>query len=69
MTNEEVLKERERIREIIKRKIEALIKFRLENISHKKLRYIGMLEKLEDDLLFLIDNPDYKRKTNTNSGS
>lgn len=63
MEKNEVLIERERCRNIVITKIEAVIKFRQEDIRSRKRRAISIFEKLEDDILFKIDNPDYMRKT------
>lgn len=59
MTKSDTLTERERIKAIIETKIEAVIEWRQQK---KRKRFIFVLEKLKRDLLFLIDNPNYKRK-------
>ena len=63
MENEETIKERERIRKIVERKIDELISYREETIKRVHRRNIPLLEKLKDDIFFLIDNPNYVRKT------
>lgn len=63
------LLERERCKGIIKRKFSALIKWREENIKHKKRRNTYMLERLRDDILFLIDEPDYVRVKDRTNGA
>ena len=60
--NEETLKERERCKEIVSRKINTLIGWREESIKHKEKRLIYIFNHLRDDILFLIDNPNYVRK-------
>jgi len=57
MTSEEALKERERIKAIIDRKFQELINYRNEHIKKKPLTSI--FNKLEKDIIFIIDNPDY----------
>ena len=62
----DTIKERERIKEIIKRKIEATLgsnRQQTRKSLYRRNRITFLLEKLEDDILFLIDNPGYKRKT------
>ncbi len=61
MEKNEVLIERERCRNIVIRKVEVIIKYREEKIKRRKRRNISSYEKLRDDILFLIDNPDYVR--------
>jgi len=61
MEKNNALIERERCRGIVIRKIEALIKYREEKIKRKKRRNISSYEKLQRDILFLIDNSDYVR--------
>ena len=55
-------KERQRCREIVERKIDAVIRQR-EKLKRKKGRNISQLERLKENILFLIDNPDYENKT------
>ena len=55
--------ERERIKGIIERKIKLLIAYREKRIKHISRRFSGGLKKLQRDIFFLIDNPDYVRKT------
>ena len=62
MVNKEILNERERIKEIIQRKFFYTIKQR-KKIKHRKRRLISLFNKLEQDILFSINNPDYVRKT------
>ena len=59
MTTKETLKERERCKAVMINKIDAVIKWREQK---KRKRFIFVLEKLKNDLSFLIDNPNYKRK-------
>lgn len=60
MTEDNVLLERERIKEIIERKINAVIDWRDKNIkSNRKVLYI--FERLKRDVFFLIDTPEYVR--------
>lgn len=61
MENNEILKERERCKEIVITKIDAVIKFRNERIKNRKRRNISSYKKLKSDILFKIDNPDYVR--------
>ena len=61
--------ERERIKEIIIRKIEASIETREKRIKYKQNRNTALLKKLEDDILFLIDNPNYERKEMINNST
>lgn len=60
--NEETIKERERIKNLIIKGFDETIKWREENIKHPYKRNVAMLEKTKQHLLFLIDNPDYVRK-------
>ena len=62
---DKTLIERDRIKAIIIRKIESLIKEKekYNKESHKRKENICRLNKLQDDILFLVDNPDYVRKT------
>lgn len=61
MGNNEALIERERIKQIISNKIDDRVAWRKKHI-HKRST-TSLFEKLKDDLLFLIDNPDHVRKT------
>ena len=63
MTIEEKIKEieRERIKEIVERKINAVIKYRDEKIKSNR-KVLSSFIKLKDDIMFLIDNPDYIRR-------
>jgi len=61
--SKEVLVERERIKVILKRKIEGAI-FSREKLKHHKSRRMYPLNKLldlEEGINFLIDNPDHVR--------
>ena len=58
--NQDILTERERCKAIIESKIDDRVKWRRKNI-HKR-GTTSIMEKLKDDLIFLIDNPDYKKK-------
>jgi hypothetical protein len=51
--------ETKRIRDIVERKIDAVIKFRHETIKHKARRIESVFERLKQDIIFLIDNPNY----------
>ena len=55
-------KEIQRCKEIVERKIDAVIRQR-EKLKRKKGRNISQLERLKENILFLIDNPDYENKT------
>lgn len=55
-----VLAERGRIRALVERKINSRIEWRRTN--RQSLGFISHFEKLKDDILFLIDNPDHKPK-------
>ena len=59
---EEILNERERCKQIVIRKIDAVIIFRKEKIKHRKRRNLSSYERLKDNIIFLIDNPNYVRK-------
>ena len=59
---EEILTERERCKQIVIRKIGAVISFRREKIKHRKRRNLSSYERLKEDIIFLIDNPNYVRK-------
>ncbi len=63
--NPEILADRDRIKELIKRKIEAITEWRKKWSSRriKKRDLINIFNKLERDLIFWIDNPDYKPKS------
>ena len=63
MTNEEILKERERIKKLVKRVVDATIKWREENIKPYK-REKWVFERFKKRLLFLIDNPGHKKTGN-----
>ena len=70
MAIKEVEQETERIKEIINRKFERDLKERKKLLkkcrekNHKRIKEgFSRLEKLQDDILFLIDNPNYKRKS------
>lgn len=60
--NQEIITERERCKEIVKRKIDTLISWREESIKSKEKRLIYIFNHLRDDIIFLIDNPNYVRK-------
>lgn len=57
MLSKDTIKERERCRDLVISKIKRVIEWRL---SKKKKRFIFVLKKLSDDLVFLIDNPNHK---------
>lgn len=60
MTNlTDTLKERDRIKKLIISKIDARVEWRKKHIKKTGVTFI--FEKLKDDLLFLIDNPDYQK--------
>ena len=69
MTSEEILKDRERIKDIISRKTEATIKYREEHIKHRDRINRSDFQRLADDIIFLIDNPDYVRIKDRISGA
>jgi hypothetical protein len=64
-TKPDILADRERIKAIITRKIEAIIEWRWKWSSRriKKRDLIAIFKKLETDLHFLIDHPNYKRRS------
>lgn len=57
MTNEAILKERQRCKDIVEGKIDRIIQYRIDK---GRKRLIPTFTHLKDRLLFLIDNPDYK---------
>ena len=59
----DVLAERERCKAIVEKKIGAVIFYREEKIKRRHRRLTFLFKKLLDDILFLIDNPNYVRKT------
>ena len=63
MSNEDVLKERERIKAIIERKIDDVIEYRDKRIKREKRKLLYAFKDLKSNILFTIDNPDYVRKT------
>ena len=63
MASEEVLKERERCINLVKTRINAIIKWREENVKPYK-RHTWILQRIRDRLIFLIENPDYKKTGN-----
>lgn len=66
---DEVLKERERCINIVVRKTESVIKQRDRDIKNVSRRLTSVFRQLEEDIVFLIDHPDYVRKTkNKDSG-
>jgi hypothetical protein len=58
---EAVMFERERCKQIVRRKIEGVIQSRIKNVKGKRRRHISVFEKLKDNILFKIDNPNYIR--------
>ena len=60
--NEEILKERERIKAEVIRIIESFIETREKKIKYKRYRNTTLLKKVEEIILFYIDHPEYKRK-------
>ena len=63
MTDKEVLKERKRCINLVKTRIEAIIEWRIENLKPYK-RMTWILERIKKRLIFLIENPDYKKTGN-----
>lgn len=63
----EIIKERERIKEILARKLQRLVELRKK--SHRRYTFEGIFNKLENDIIFLIDNPDYVRVKDRVSGA
>ena len=61
MEEEKVLIERERIKKLVINKINSRINWRKKN--RQSLGFISHFEKLEEDIIFLIDNPNHKRTT------
>ena len=67
--SKEVLIERERIKKIVEEKIKYIIWKREQMYLRKgkptknKHKLIPLFERLKEDIIFLIDNPDYKKKT------
>ena len=61
---EEIIAERDRIKQIVVNKIEAVRGWRSKwsSLRIKKRDLITIFNKLQDDICFLIDNPDYKNK-------
>lgn len=60
---ENIIGETKRCKEIVNRKINSIIKYRKENIKVKSQRLFYAFTKLKRDIIFLFDNPNYKRKT------
>ena len=66
---EEILKERERIKKIIDKKIKYIIWKRKRMYLRKgaqiknKKQLIPLFKKLQEDLIFEINNPNYVKKT------
>ena len=58
----DTLAERERIKDIIDKKIESHIQYRQSVIKNKRRQAISVFERLREDIFFLIDNPNYKTK-------
>ena len=58
--SKKVMKERERIKKIVERKIDVIIAQR-SKLKRKRSRLPSLFEELKDNLFFLIDNPDYVR--------
>lgn len=61
MINQEILKDRERIKVILQRKIEGVKFICLEKKTKRGKRSIGRSRAIEmlQDVIYLIDNPDY----------
>ena len=61
MTQKDVISaERERIRGIVDKKIQSHINYRQSIIKNKRRQAISVFERLREDILFMIDNPNYK---------
>ena len=54
----EIQAERERIKAIINRKIDSWLDWRAKN--RRTTGFNSLLEKLREQFIFLIDNPNYK---------
>ena len=63
MVSEEILKERERCKNLVETRIDAIIKWREENVKPYK-RHTWILDRIKKRLIFLIENPDYKKTGN-----
>jgi len=63
---EEKTQEKIRIEEIINKKFDELIKYRKKTIKNKNRILKTTFNRLRDDILFLINNPNYVRKSNAN---
>jgi len=64
--NPQILAERERCKQIIIDKIDAVIEWRE---SKRRKRFIWILEKLSKDLIWLIEHPEHKPKHKKESKS
>jgi hypothetical protein len=53
----EIIKERERIKAIIERKLSEFVEYRKK--KHRRHTFESTFNKLNEDIIFLIDNPDY----------
>ena len=62
--NPDIQAERERIKALITRKIEAITEWRgkWSSLKIKKRDLIRVFNRLHDELILLIDNPNYKPK-------
>ncbi len=63
-----ILIERERIKKIVESKIDYII-WKREQMYHRKKettknkrQLLSLFERLKDDILFQINNPNYKKK-------
>lgn len=59
--NKETSAEIKRIKEIINRKFDKVIYYRTHKLKKRKSKNVFVFEKLLRDIIFLIDNPDYKK--------
>lgn len=64
-----VMKERERVKAIVVRKIDAVIESREKSVKSARRRLSGRFEQLKDDIVFLIETPDYVRKIKSKEDS
>ncbi len=61
MIDQEILKERERCVKIIKKKFKELRIYREQTIKNNLRRAESIFKRLQDDIFFLINNPNYRK--------
>ena len=63
MSEEEIIKERERIKDILNRKAQSLLEHRgsLSHSRHRRFLPLSEFNNFLEKLFFRIDNPDYVR--------